>query len=1490
MASITEIRSIVELYVGWFNRIPETEGFDFWVGRLDQGSSLAAISNEFFESAVHQFSAETGYRANMTDAEFITQLYDGVMGRTGDLAPDETEIGYWAGKLNGEFAGDKGAMVVQMIEEIKAFDATGNDAIKAVQDKFNNKVQLALEIVALPDAPGFTGTIEEGKALLNTITEDDATVQAALNSYLDDINAPTFNLTPNVESIAEGDLNNFGNTAEFTLNTTNVADGTEVAYTISGVDGADLANGESALTGTVIVENGTATISVALTKDNVIEGTETLTVSIDGQSVTANMLVTDAMTSVNGNAELATAGFSDIKTANDKIEIRDVSNNITINYDANTLQANDDNVRIEVGEVPTTQFAPVSLDLTEGDAKDAAIESVTLTSSRNESGANEVTVNTLSSLSVGDALATLNIDGAATDTTIEAALDRMVTTVDANALEGNLTLDLTAALKDVTYIGAQGNDTVTFDTPAEDENGVDVVTAVDVDGDGEVDFNSVQNNHNISGNAGDDTFNFAEDGLTIGDTISGGEGNDTIVITERDDIQRSETVNVSGVETIDLHEAGSLLVVTDNLVTGGKEELAKNFTVDTTHQTEDSGTSLAELDISTPQQLLDNPDSVDDGHVIDITEVTVIGTTDAEGNKVGFTYDGGKANDALLISDAQLNSEAHLSFGEGSQDQMRIVNGATVTADDFNNISGLEAIVLVVDSTQPQTWSIELDDSVFADDKNPNLKIYVDPTVPQGSVLNLSGTGLSKLQVFSNSNVTVNGVDKNSNIQQLEFTENADDLVGTAGNDVFHATSLDQITVADVANAGAHTNFDWPDNTLTAAGDSLQLDFAVANGGFDIIDQLLKPNLSNFETLVFNTDKKVAITTDIDDTDGDEGFLKYYLGTNNDVVNVAQQVGTVAVYLGDGKSVTSTDAASNGDELNIRSEELDAEDRLDGDLGTNETDENDWLNVNASTKKAIDEQFKYVDNFETLNLGTGNNSQVKQAITSGDDVLAGGALFEATKLGQTQDDLTGLIAGHDGNDQIAFTSELALTLHDAAFDQIVNTDFGTQGGVSQQSHLNIDAGAGNDIVAGGAGNDTITDGTGADTIMGSTGADTINLSVDTTTDYVTFTRAEDGAKTGQGEGFDIVKGFAVDTDKVAIEGTLLKAITGSAGTDITVDATNDAALDINTTQLATYINNSLVDAELTDLSNQGELLTYLNNNLDTAGAGESVIFSVQGTENTGLYFYQENAGDNIVDQSEIRMLSLFEDALLDVNDFEAAFVKSNPDFSIANVTVDEGAGTATVTITRDDPVAAATIDVATADGTATAGTDYTALTETVNFAAGAATATATIAITDDADSENDETFSVSLSNPSIGQIVAGQGTATVTITDNDANLVLIPVGADLIADTLTANNAEDETFVFDAEASLGNQAPDAVTQVTLDGFAIGNDVLRINTATEIAATTLNELNGVDGIAVQANPITNSILVNFGPDANGNEVVTLTLAGLTDPTAIGIEVV
>ncbi len=108
------------------------------------------------------------------------------------------------------------------------------------------------------------------------------------------------------------------------------------------------------------------------------------------------------------------------------------------------------------------------------------------------------------------------------------------------------------------------------------------------------------------------------------------------------------------------------------------------------------------------------------------------------------------------------------------------------------------------------------------------------------------------------------------------------------------------------------------------------------------------------------------------------------------------------------------------------------------------------------------------------------------------------------------------------------------------------------------------------------------------------------------------------------------------------------------------------------------------------------------------------------------------------------------------------------EFSQTGSTVDENAGTVNVTVSRTAGLAqsAASINYATKNGTAIAGVDYTAVSGTLNFAAGETTKTIAIPIRDNTAIELNRDFTLTLSNP-VGGTLGTRSSTLVTIGDND---------------------------------------------------------------------------------------------------------------------------
>ena len=119
--------------------------------------------------------------------------------------------------------------------------------------------------------------------------------------------------------------------------------------------------------------------------------------------------------------------------------------------------------------------------------------------------------------------------------------------------------------------------------------------------------------------------------------------------------------------------------------------------------------------------------------------------------------------------------------------------------------------------------------------------------------------------------------------------------------------------------------------------------------------------------------------------------------------------------------------------------------------------------------------------------------------------------------------------------------------------------------------------------------------------------------------------------------------------------------------------------------------------------------------------------------------------------------------------------------SINDISVDESAGTATFTVSLNQPSSqTVTVNYATANGTAT-GTDYTSASGTLTFAPGITTQTISVPILNDGDTAALETFFVNLTNAVNAVIADSQGIATIG-DDDTANTTVVLVSSPIVTE------------------------------------------------------------------------------------------------------------
>jgi hypothetical protein len=126
------LQSIVELYVAFFNRVPDSEGMEYWIGQAAAGVSIPTIANSFYGAAV-QYSSLTGYSINMSNGDFVNVIYRNVLGRS---SADAEGLAYWSGALaNGSET--RGTLVKSILDSAHTFK--GNATYGWVADLLDNK-------------------------------------------------------------------------------------------------------------------------------------------------------------------------------------------------------------------------------------------------------------------------------------------------------------------------------------------------------------------------------------------------------------------------------------------------------------------------------------------------------------------------------------------------------------------------------------------------------------------------------------------------------------------------------------------------------------------------------------------------------------------------------------------------------------------------------------------------------------------------------------------------------------------------------------------------------------------------------------------------------------------------------------------------------------------------------------------------------------------------------------------------------------------------------------------------------------------------------------------------------------------------------------------------------------------------------------------------------------------------------------------------------
>ncbi|MCM0593284.1 MAG: DUF4114 domain-containing protein [Gloeotrichia echinulata DEX184] len=336
--------------------------------------------------------------------------------------------------------------------------------------------------------------------------------------------------------------------------------------------------------------------------------------------------------------------------------------------------------------------------------------------------------------------------------------------------------------------------------------------------------------------------------------------------------------------------------------------------------------------------------------------------------------------------------------------------------------------------------------------------------------------------------------------------------------------------------------------------------------------------------------------------------------------------------------------------------------------------------------------------------------------------------------------------------------------------------------VVEGNNNNLDGGTGDDQL-------TVSGGNGYNTLVGGLGNDRLNVSNPT--------------------GNNIVSGN--EGDDILIGGLASDQLFGGAGDDILFGGVKGSQLTGGTGADRFYIGS----AGVTEVA--VEVLDF------TKGQDKVVIAAIPEVQGFANLILEQTGADTTVKANiggSVKALGILKNIqanTITANDFN--FIV--PIFSIANASAVEGNAIA-FTITRTgDAQADQTVTVSTAinTGDTASNTDLTTKTETITFKSGETEKTFTVVTTQDALLESDETFSVSLSNPTNGAIIdSTKGTAKGTITNDD----LAPIFA-IASSSANEGNAIAFTITRTGDAQA-DQTVTVSTVINTDDTASNTDL------------------------------------------------------------------
>lgn len=175
LENTANVQKLIELYVAFFNRIPDADGMSYWLDQLHGGTSINSIANSFYNAGI-AYPQLTGFSPEMSNTAFVNIIYKNVLGRVDGA--DADGLAYWLKELSSGI--ERGALVSTILNSAHSFK--GNDTYGYVADLLDNKIKVG-KTIAIDWGINFNSnelSISKGMEIAAAITPQDIDVALKL--------------------------------------------------------------------------------------------------------------------------------------------------------------------------------------------------------------------------------------------------------------------------------------------------------------------------------------------------------------------------------------------------------------------------------------------------------------------------------------------------------------------------------------------------------------------------------------------------------------------------------------------------------------------------------------------------------------------------------------------------------------------------------------------------------------------------------------------------------------------------------------------------------------------------------------------------------------------------------------------------------------------------------------------------------------------------------------------------------------------------------------------------------------------------------------------------------------------------------------------------------------------------------------------------------------------------------------------------------------